>query len=113
MPRLKALGVNLSAELRKWLCLLVKSEVWGLERRPDLPGRRLAFRCRKKAYLGHYKKRIFHRRKKDGFFADFEKRVKSLVSLNECRRLVNSYFFVFCPKRVKKGLKINIVSNLP
>jgi len=63
--------------------------------------------------VGHYKKRIFHHRKNDGFLADFENWVKTLVLINEYGRLVNCVFFVFGRKGVKKGVKINIVSNLP
>jgi len=63
--------------------------------------------------LGHYKKRIFHRSKKHGFFAVFEMSQKAHVSVNKDGHLVKGAFLVFGPKRVKKGVKINIVSNLP
>ena len=101
-----------NGKLRNGLCLLVNGEVWLLKIRPDLPGRRPAFRCRKRGHLGHYKKSIFHPLKKCCFFAVFENRVKMLVLINEYWRLVNSVFFGFGRKKVKKGVKINIVSNL-
>ena len=70
-------------------------------------------RCRKKGCFGHYKKTIFCPLKKHGFFAVFEKRLKRLVAVNEYVCLVNSVFFGFGLKLVQKGVKINIVSNLP
>jgi hypothetical protein len=45
--------------------------------------------------------------------ANFENCLKTLGSVNEYGASVNSFFFGFGPKRVKKRVKINIVSNLP
>ena len=61
--------------------------------------------CRFWGWFGHYKKRIFRPLQKHGFFAVFEKRLKTLVSLNEYGPLVNSAFFDIAPKWVKNGLK--------
>ena len=92
---------------------MVKVEVWRLERGPDLPGRRAAGRCRKRADLDHYKKTFFRPSKNHGFFALFENRQKTLVSVNEDGPSVKVAFFVFLPKQVKNRVEINIVSNLP
>ena len=48
-----------NAELRNGLCLLVNDEVLALEISVIEPGRRPAFRGRKRGRLGHYKQSIF------------------------------------------------------
>ena len=70
-------------------------------------------KCRKKAYLGYYKKSIFRPLQKTAFFALFENGQKNIVVTNKDRPFMKSDFFVFRPKRVKNALKKNIVSNLP
>src|SRR5581483_6339802 len=68
--------------------------------------------CRKSGCLGVYKKSIFRLREKDGFFADFVKRVRTLVLINEHGRLVYVMFFIFLLIGVENTFKKNIVSNL-
>jgi hypothetical protein len=63
--------------------------------------------------FGRYKKTFFRPLKNGCFLAVFEKRLKTPVWINEYRPSVNSEFFIFVPKGVEKGVKINIVSNLP
>jgi len=106
-------GAEWGRRVREWLCSLVIVEVLELRNLVILPGRRPAFWCRKRGYLGHYKKRIFRPLKKGGFFALFEKRLKTLVLINKYGHFIKIAFFVFVPKQVENRVKINIVSNLP
>ncbi|HZQ46849.1 MAG TPA: hypothetical protein VFC07_07560 [Verrucomicrobiae bacterium] len=69
-------------------------------------------RGRKTGCLGHCKQSIFRCPKKHDFFADFEKRQRTAVLINEYSHVVDCAFSIFAPKRVKNGLKKNIVSNL-
>jgi len=70
-------------------------------------------RVQKKRALGSLQKKYFSALEKDGFFALFENRQKTPVSINKDGRLMKMAFLVFVPKRVKNRLKINIASNLP
>jgi len=96
---------NAECGVREWLYSLVKVEVLAFKILVVTPGRRPALHGRKKACLGHYKKRIFRPLEKSCFFAEFENEVKTLVWINEDRGLVKFIFFVFLPKRVKNRLK--------
>jgi len=59
----------------------------------------------KKGLLGSLQKKNFRPFEKDGFFADFENRQKTFVSVNKDDGLVNSVFFVFGPNWVKNRVK--------
>ncbi len=97
----------------KSLCLLVKVEVCAVRESIDRVTRISDCDGRKKGHLGHYKKSIFGPLEKDAFFALFKKRQGTPVSINKYGPFINTNVLLFVPKRVKNGVKKNIVSNLP
>jgi hypothetical protein len=60
---------------------------------------------RKKACLGHYKKRILRHLEKDGFFALFEMSHKTVVPINKDRGFIKTDLFVLCQNGPKTGSK--------
>ena len=93
---------NAECGVMEWLYSLVKVEVSVAQKWfgritwiPDCDGR-------KKGHLGHYKKSFFRPLEKHCFFAVFENRSKTPVSINKYRRLVKLRIFRFCSKTGQK-----------